>query len=408
MSKFLNFSYSAIQGSYWMYYGVIISFSSVFLLAKDYSNSEIGIILAVSNILAVILQPVLADIIDRSERISLIGITGGIGIGLLLATGTLYIFSERSLALSILFILLSAWLTALQPLINSMAFYLSRPGHRINFGIARSGGSVAYALLTSILGTLVVAYGIQTIPMTGIVVLILLLISLWATRNVHKRLRLDKGFDTIIENTKKEEEEAINLMDFVRRNKMFIVFTFCIVLIFFQNSVFNNYAMQILAAVGGDSKEMGRLLSFMAILELPGLFFFSRLREKFSCQFMLKVASIAFTLKVLLVFMATSVSFIYIAFLFQLISFPIFLSASVHLVDEVMEKGEAVKGQSAITGTMTLSAVFASLVGGAILDISGPSLLLLISTILAVTGTLIVLFTVDRIRPKKHYKTNHK
>jgi PPP family 3-phenylpropionic acid transporter len=61
---------------------------------------------------------------------------------------------------------------------------------------------------------------------------------------------------------------------------------------------------------------------------------------------MLKVSSIAFVLKILLTYMAPSVGFLYLAFLFQLISFPIFLSASVHLVDEVMEKGEAVKGQS--------------------------------------------------------------
>ena len=47
MGKLLNFEYACIQGAFWMFYGVVGSFASVFLLARGYSNSEIGIVLAV-------------------------------------------------------------------------------------------------------------------------------------------------------------------------------------------------------------------------------------------------------------------------------------------------------------------------------------------------------------------------
>ncbi len=399
MKKLLNLSYGAIQGAYWMYFGAIMSFASVFLLGKNYTNSEIGVILAAASILAVILQPLLADAADKSRKASLTDITGIIVIGLFIATVLLYIFPTKSLILSIVFVLLGAWLTSLQPLINSMAFYLSRSGHVINFGVTRSGGSVAYAVLCLILGSLVADYGIKAIPAMGMGILILLLLSLLMTDKLHKRAI---STHTIDSNTKKvsQSRETISLKAFVRRNKIFLIFTIGIVLVFFQNSVFNTYLMQIITAVGGTSSQMGRLFSFMALLELPGLFFFSQLRKRFSCQFLLKVASVAFVFKVFLSYMAPSVGFIYLAFLFQLISFPIFLSASVYLVDEVMEKGEAVKGQSFITGMITLSNVFASLLGGVILDLSGAPLLLLISTILAVIGTGIVICTVGRIRAK--------
>jgi PPP family 3-phenylpropionic acid transporter len=214
-----------------------------------------------------------------------------------------------------------------------------------------------------------------------------------------KRETGENGKSETERSTKKDE--AITLKDFVARNGMFLVFSASIVLVFFQNSVFNTYLLQILMDVGGNSGQMGRLFSFMALLELPGLFFFSRIRTRFSCQFLLKVASVAFVLKVFLSYLAPSVGFVYLAFLFQLISFPIFLSASVHLVDEVMEKGEAVKGQSLITGMITLSTVFASLLGGVILDRSGASLLLLVSTVLCVIGTVIVILSVDRIRARR-------
>jgi len=396
MKKILNFEYGTIQGTYWMYFGVIMSFASIFLLGKNYTNSEIGIILALSSILAVVLQLLLADIADRSQNISPIGITEIITAGLLLATATMLIFTGKSLILSIIFIMIGACLTALQPLINSTAFYISQSGYKINFGITRSGGSIAYAILCAVLGSLVTLYGIQVIPVAGIVVLILLLVSLALTKKSYKKsISKNSFFLNTVENV--ENKEPISLKNFIKRNKIFIIFSLGIMGVFFENSVFNNYLMQIILNVGGTSSQMGNLFFFMAILELPCLIFFNQLRSRFSCQFLLKVASVAFTIKVFIVFMAKSVAFIYFGFLFQLISFPIFLSASVHLVDEVMDKGEAVKGQALITGMITLSNIFASLMGGAILDLSGASLLLLISTIICIIGTIVVFVSVDKI-----------
>lgn len=395
----LNISYGAIQGTYWMYYGAIMSFASVFLLGKKYTNSEIGIILAAASILAVVLQPLLADAADKARKATLTDITGIITIGLFAGTASFYIFTSKTLVLSVIFVLLGAWLTSLQPLINSMAFYLSQSGHTINFGVTRSGGSVAYAVLCAILGSLVTAFGIKVIPATGIAILVLMLFSLAVTDRLYKKAVSEKPAGETMKKADKEAE-AVSLIGFVIRNKYFIIFSVGIVFVFFQNSVFNSYTAQIIMNVGGTSSQMGRLLSFMALLELPGLVFFSQLRKRFSCQFMLKVSSVAFVFKVFLSYIAPSVAFIYIAFLFQLVSFPIFLSASVHLVDEVMEKGESVKGQSFVTGMITLSSVFANLAGGVILDLRGASPLLLVSTVLCMIGTLVVFVTVGKIRPK--------
>jgi len=414
MKRMLNLAYGAIQGTYWMYYGAIMSFASVFLLGKNYTNSEIGMILAAASILAVILQPILADAADKSRKASLRGITSVISIGLIAATAALYLFPGKTLLLSILFVILGAWLTSLQPLINSMAFDLGRSGYAVNFGITRAGGSVAYAVLCAILGSLVTIFGIGAIPVTGIVILLLLLLAVAGTDRLYKKAVADRkaaldsvktvGDDSLKNTHEDTSDEAISMRDFLTRNRVFLIFSISVAFVFFQNSVLNTYLLQILTAIGGNSGQMGRLFSFMALLELPGLFFFSRLREKFTCQFMLKVASVAFVGKILLVWIAPSVTFIYLAFLLQLISFPIFLSGSVHLVDEVMNKGEAVKGQAFITGMITLSNVFASLLGGVILDLRGASLLLMISTVLCAIGTVVVFFSVDRIRAKHEKK----
>lgn len=91
MKKLLNFDYACIHGTYWMFYGVVSSFASVFLLANDYSNSEIGIVLAVANILAVILQPIIGDFADRTKKISLLGLTELMTVMMIIMTvGLLY------------------------------------------------------------------------------------------------------------------------------------------------------------------------------------------------------------------------------------------------------------------------------------------------------------------------------
>lgn len=398
MKKSLNISYSSVQGTYWMYFGVIISFASTFLLSKDYSNTEIGVILALSSIGAVILQPLLADAVDKREHKPLISLTNIVTIGLILGTASLYFFEEKSLALTILYITLAAFMSSLQPIITSIAFYYSSARNPINFGVSRSIGSVAYAAITSILGAMVFRYGTGAIPAAGLVILVLLIISLLVTASISKKTKLENDIEAVDIVKIEEAQQIISLKDFIIRNKNFVLFSFGVMLIFFQNSVINNYLIQIIHNVGGNSNQMGQLFSFMAVLELPGLFFFTKIRKRLTCQFMLKLSSVAFVIKIFLTYLAGSVGFVYIAFLFQLISFPLFISSCVHLVDEVMDKNEAVKGQSLITSMMTIGMIFASFFGGKILDLSGASTLLLISTGLTIIGTVIVFLIVDKIK----------
>ena len=193
MKKRLNFEYSCIHGTYWMFYGVVSSFASVFLLARGYSSSQIGLTLAAANILAVVLQPIAADLADRVKRPSLIGITEILTVMMMIVTIGLFIFDGRTAALSAVFVLLIAWHTVLHPLFNSLTFKLEECGVPINFGIARSMGSLAYSALVAVLGTLVEARGIIVLPVTGEIILAMLLVSLapvsYTHLDVYKRQR---------------------------------------------------------------------------------------------------------------------------------------------------------------------------------------------------------------------------
>ena len=403
MEKRLNFDYATIHGTYWMYYGVICSFASVFLLSKNYSNSNIGIILATGSIFAVFLQPITADFADRSKKMSLIGITQIVTWLLIILTCGLFFFEKKSLSLTLIFILLIAWTTVMQPLLNSLNFKLEKSGIHLNFGLARSLGSLAYALLCSILGTLVKNYGSDTIPFAGEITLGLLLICLWLTKVHYKKAYASNNQDklNVQVNNFLEEQVEINLVSFIKRNKTFLLVNVGVIGLFFSNSLLNNFMMQIVTNVGGNAEDMGRIISFMAALEIPTMVAFDRIRKKFKCQTLIKVASIGFTLKIALCLLSKSVAMLFFSQLMQLVSFALILPAMVHLISEVMNPGEAVKGQSLFTIMMTIGAVFASLLGGIVLDISGAFMLMLIGTIITAIGSIIIIISVDKIPNNK-------
>jgi PPP family 3-phenylpropionic acid transporter len=401
MNKLLNFEYATIQGFYWMIYATVASFASVYLLAEGYSNSEIGIIMAVANVLAVVLQPLTADLADRSRRFSLISITQIMAAMMMVFTACMFVLHGKTLALFVIYVMLLAWHTVLQPLINSLNFKLQESGVHLNFGMCRSMGSLAYSILCAFMGTLVENHGVWVLPIASEAVIAMLIISLFLTALQYRKVKAENEKKGLTEIINEKDKEEINLVDFVKRNKLFFILNIGVFLVFIENQVLNNFMLQIVVNVGGNSEDMGRIFALMAFLEIPTLFCFDWIKKKFSCSFLLKVASVGLTLKIGAIFMAQSVAMIFAAHFLQLVSFALFLPAMVHYIDEIMSKGEAVKGQALYTMMITVSSVVGSLFGGIILDISGPRMLTLLATILAAIGTVIVIVMVDKVNEEK-------
>ncbi|MBQ6088107.1 MAG: MFS transporter [Firmicutes bacterium] len=398
----LNSEYAGVFGTYWMYYGIISSFCSAYLLDMGYDNADIGIILAVASVVSVFLQPVLANLSDMSKRLDAISVAGISTVIMMVMQVGLFIIKGKSIALWVIYVLLMAWELALQPLFNSLARRLSESGFTINFGVCRAGGSLAYAIFTSIIGTFVEKYGTVILPRTGFAILALLLgMILLCSRTLKKAMDQKAGSAAASgEIPEPEKYEEISMSMFVKRNKLFIVLNVFIMILFFQNTITNNFMYQIVTGVGGTSEDMGRIFGVMAALEIPGLFFFNNIHKKFSCSTLLKFAAAAFVGKVLTLYIANSVFMVYAAHFFQLFSFSIFLAGIVQFINEIMERGEAVRGQAVYTTAITIGAVFANIVGGIILDVSGPKTMLLVSTILTVIGAAGVFFLVGKIDKK--------
>ena len=399
----MNLGYGSVHGFYWMSYGAICSFASVFLLARGYSNTDIGIMTAVSNVAAVFLQPLMADIADRSKRFSLVSVSSIATVALMVLCVGTFVLQQKSAALTVIFVLLMGGNISLQPLFNSLCYKLQECGISINFGVGRSIGSLAYSILVMFLGTLAEEKGLFVLPLTAEITMALTLASLalviWQFRKAKAMQTGDSesGAAEILQEDA-EGEEDINLVQFVKRNKIFMVLMLGVLGIYFSNGVLNTFMLQVIQPLGGDSEDMGRIFSVMAFLEIPTMLFFEQINRKFSCQTLMKVAGIGYVAKTALIWRASSVHMVLAAQFIQPFAFALLLPAIVKLIGISMSKGEAVKGQALFTTVTTIAYIVCSLVGGVILDLWGAGILMTIATVFTAVGAVVILMTVDRIK----------
>ena len=125
MGKILNSGYGAIFGTYWIIYAVVSSFASVFMLAKGYTNSQIGMTLAAANILAVIMQPLIADLVDRSKRLDVIGTTEIMTVCMMIFTIGMFTFKGGSVGRCVVFVMMIAFQAVSQPRLGSLQLRLA-------------------------------------------------------------------------------------------------------------------------------------------------------------------------------------------------------------------------------------------------------------------------------------------
>ena len=358
---------------------------------------------AVSNVAAVFLQPLMADIADRSKRFSLVSVSSIATVALMVLCVGTFVLQQKSAALTVIFVLLMGGNISLQPLFNSLCYKLQECGISINFGVGRSIGSLAYSILVMFLGTLAEEKGLFVLPLTAEITMALTLASLavvtWQFRKAKAMQTGDSesGAAEILQGDA-EGEEDINLVQFVKRNKIFMVLMLGVLGIYFSNGVQNTFMLQVIQPLGGNAEDMGQILSIMAFLEIPTMMFFEQINRKFSCQTLMKVAGIGYVAKTALIWRASSVHMVLAAQFIQPFAFALLLPAIVKLIGISMSKGEAVKGQALFTTVTTIAYIVCSLVGGVILDLWGAGILMTIATVFTAVGAVVILMTVDRIK----------
>ena len=381
-TKQLNIEYFSLQSLFWMTYCMVVGFSVTYLLSCGYSNSEAGYILASANICALVLQPFFADLADRSKRINAMTIFLVSIVIIFVCSIGLFFISARSVLLTLIYVVMITLANAVIAFLTSVQFLMDTSKSKINFGLCRAGGSLCFAILSAVMGILIERIGMKSIPTAlFIITFLIIILCMYITRH-----RIHTTYESTNALT---HQKSSSLLVFFKENPKFMVLSIGMLFIYYAHAFITNFTISIVRNVGGDHREMGYLIAFMALMELPGMIGFKEISRRFKVSSLLLFSMMMFSVKAIIVWLSPSLMTLTFGFALQVVSFALYIPASVQYANIMIDEKDTVKAQMMFNLMQAGGAVFSSIIGGWLIDFSGISHALLVGAILSCIGTII-------------------
>lgn len=394
--KFWTARYAVINATYFMGFCGVHAYASIFMLGRGFTNSQIGLLLAAANVFSVLIQPVIAGMIDKPGKLTNRKASVFCTVIMIILSLSLVFVQEEKLLIFILFMLIYMLQMAYQPLIIAMNFEYAQAGCSINFGLARGLGSVGFALYSPVLGNFLERHNVSVIHIGDALVLAVGLLFLVTFKMPEGFAASDPGMD---EEQKSQGQEMVahnNFFEFAKHYPQFMLFLLAVILVFFAHNMINDYMIQIITPLGGTEKHIGYATSMAALVELPTMAFFAKFVKRIPCEKLLMISTVFFTVKVVLMFVATGIFGVFVSQFCQVGAYALFIPASAYYVNMVMEQFDQVKGQAYLNCAITLSGTFSGLVCGRILDAAGPGKMLACGVVVSLIGTVLAVTAVRK------------
>lgn len=384
--KNLTLNYVAIQIGMWAMYAPLMGYTSVFLLAKGFSNTKVGIISGLGCIISAVLQAMVSSYADRenSKSVKTLLIMF-VGLQIVLA-GILFALGNNFVpAIGIIFGALIAIMQLMVPLTNSLAMEMMNQGKKINYGAARGTASMMYALLVNTMGIFAKGDELSIVPIAAILSATVLLIG--------TILFPFKKTVRITESGIKSKEDSKPFLIKYPKIALFVAGAICA---YVGHNLINVFLFQIVTLKGGNHVNMGVCLSVAAVFEIPVMFGFVYLVAKRDSSVWVRVGGVGIMLKIILTLIVPDMISLYIVQICQLFGFATFVVATVYYANQAVEECDRVKGQAYMTMANTLGIVFASMLGGVLIDRYGTNGMMIVGSVITVIGCVMIFMSTTK------------
>lgn len=157
----------------------------------------------------------------------------------------------------------------------------------------------------------------------------------------------------------------------------------------------NTFSLRVVTSKNGTSSDMGTAAAIAAICELVTMLIFPLYLKHFKLHKMLRVSCIFFTLKIFLSLLVPNILTFYLIQATQMFGWGIMSIGIVYYVNAKVGEFDKARGQAYAGMAYTLSSVIATFLGGNMIDWFGVNMMLVIGTVLAGIGTVIVWVTAE-------------
>ena len=375
--------YTLLNAAYFSAFCTIHAYAAVYLLANGFNNTEVGILLAVANILSAVLQPVIAGVIDRpgflTNKLYIL-----ISVAIILAGSLMLLFVPGSKAMIfVIYAMIYMVQFVYQPVMTALCFEYQKKGCDIFYGLARGLGSAGFAVTSLFIGRAVENSGVTVLLWVTVAVMIVSVVVTLTFRAP------DNGGASEAAGTDASQVAHNSLSSFARIYPAFMLFLVGTICFFFAHNMINDFMIVIIRNLGGNETELGYATFLQAILELPVMALIGVILKKISADKLLIFSGAAFLVKILILVFATGMAQMYVSQFFQMFAYAVFIPAGAYYVSSTMEELDQVKGQAFITSAITIGGVFSNLISGVILDHLGITVMLVIGSIVCAVGVVV-------------------
>lgn len=370
--------YAVIQALHFAIAALISCYASAYLLYKGFDNGQIGTILGFANVCSACFQPVFAMFVQRT----------GLRLGncmivvyavMAAASAVLFVLRPSGILFLVSFIVVFLLQSAMQSSVNALYRGYHSRGIKINFGLARGFGSVAYSLAS--LGAGLAIHHLTPDALPGIYlvpcILMCILLLIFHAPNVGE-----------------EEAEVVTPKQkklLLRQYPHFYLFLAGIFFLAVTHCFTETYLLQIIQRIGGTSANLGVAIAIASITELPAMILYRKTSKKVGNRRLLVIAGWMWAIKSFVIMFAPSIPIVYAAELLQFVSYAIYVPASVRYIAHAIPETEFLKGQALAGSAFTVGSLVATFLGGQMIERFGMDSSVWVIQIFSVVG--IVLFT---------------
>lgn len=394
LKKGPTFQYSVLQAGYFMDCLVITNFAAVFLAGRGCTTKEIGFVTSISALVSCVLSQLFGTLADKSDHVPLkyyliviMSVCTASFLGLQ--------FLPHSVLPTMMFYITAFSLqSALSPLITSLCLQFTNNGYDLNFGFARSIGSLGYALMALVMGKVTELMESEIIVPIFISIYMLLIIFL-----IFFPVPVKDDHAHVIAGNALIQEKPSTMKEFIHRYKRFIVLNLSFVLFWFMNNLLGTYMIYFVKELGGSTSDVGLTLFVMAFSEIPAVMFGSNIMARIGSVKMLRIAMFGGLLKAVLFFLAGSLNFWIWLNVTHLLMSGFYQVSAVYYVYSIVGKKDLVKGQTLMAvATSGICPMISNYLGGVMIDVLPLRMILFIGIFINLAAFILCFIATDSKR----------
>ncbi|MBQ2948920.1 MAG: MFS transporter [Clostridia bacterium] len=381
-SRSLTPLYCLHQAVYFFAMAGVGAFAVTYLLTHDFGAAQIGVMLAATNILSCVLQPIIGSYVDRTSICLLQKLVPAFLMTSFAALASIELFPLSKPVISLLYILGHLAFSITIPLYNPLCVYYAQRGYRINYGAGSGTGSLSFSFASLGFGYIIAHLGASAMIWVVLLCLVLQLILV----QFYPRLRPDEQAPR----TRSEQTSSLSIAAFARRYRLFMVTMVGVVCLAACHAMAENYLIQIFGRIGGGSEHVGVALFLACVTAAPFILFFERIQRRTGVVILMRLSGLFYIAKALLLIFAPSISSVYLIELLQTVTYGFLYPSLYYLVAGRIQPQDMAKGQTIASATFTLGMALGSSLGGAAIERLGLSAMLVIAACIALAGTILV------------------